>query len=110
MGSSVLDMIEYGKANTIRFHFEAEIPEPHKHLMFGIRRWIYENISSGARGHTLSRVSYYRDIVLPFSNEKTFIEDRFHGKVQDDCLPYDIFSQEGWDIHISFGYIILKGT
>jgi hypothetical protein len=93
-----LDLIEYDKANTIRFHFEAEIPEPHKHLMFGLEDGFMKTSQWSQRPH-LSRVSYYRDIILPFSNEKTFIEDRFHGKVQDDCLPYDSFSQKGWEIH-----------
>jgi hypothetical protein len=31
-----LDMFEYNKANTIRFHHEAQIPESHKHLMLGM--------------------------------------------------------------------------
>jgi len=93
-----LDMIEYEKANTIRFHFEAEIPEPHKHLMFGLENGFMKTAQWSQRPH-LSTVKYYRDIILPFSNEKTFIEDRFHGKVQDDCLPYDTFSQDGWDTH-----------
>ena len=91
-----LDFIEYEKANTIRFHFEALIPEPHKHLM--LEDGFMKTAQWSQRPH-LSRVSYYRDIILPFSYEKTFIEDRFHGKVQDDCLPYDSFSQEGWDVH-----------
>jgi hypothetical protein len=93
-----LDFIEYEKANTIRFHFEALIPEPHKYLMFGLEDGFMKTAQWSQRPH-LSRVSYYRDIILPFSYEKTFIEDRFHGKVQDDCLPYDSFSQEGWDVH-----------
>jgi hypothetical protein len=93
-----LDMIEYGKANTIRFHFEAEIPEPHKHLMFGLENGFMKTTQWSQRPH-LSTVEYYRNVVLPFSDEKTFIEDRFHGKVQDDCLPYDTFSQDGWNTH-----------
>jgi len=93
-----LDMIEYEKANTIRFHFEAEIPEPHKHLMFGLENGFMKTAQWSQRPH-LSTVKYYRDVILPFSNEKTFIEDRFHGKVQDDCLPYDTFSQDGWNTH-----------
>jgi hypothetical protein len=93
-----LDMIEYEKANTIRFHFESEIPEPHNHLMFGLEDGFMKTAQWSQRPH-LSTVKYYRDIVLPFSNERTFIEDRFHGKVQDDCLPYDAFSQDGWDTH-----------
>jgi hypothetical protein len=93
-----LDMIEYEKANTIRFHFEAEIPEPHKHLMFGIENGFMKTAQWSQRPH-LSTAKYYRDVILPFSNEKTFIEDRLHGKVQDDCLPYNTFSQDGWETH-----------
>jgi hypothetical protein len=93
-----LDMLEYKKANTIRFHFEAQIPEPHKHLMFGIEDGFMKTAQWSQRPH-LSTVRYYKDVVLPFSHEQTFIEDRLHGKIQDDVLPYDIFSQDGWDKH-----------
>ena len=93
-----LDMLEDKKANTIRFHFEAQIPEPHKHLMFGLEDGFMKTAQWSQRPH-LSTVRYYKDIVLPFSDEKTFIEDRFHGRVQDDCFPYDIFSEEGWNQH-----------
>jgi len=93
-----LDMLEYEKANTIRFHFEALIPEPHKHLMFGLEDGFMKTSQWSQRPH-LSTVKYYKDIVLPFCEPKSFIEDRFHGKVQDDILPYDEFNQEGWDTH-----------
>jgi hypothetical protein len=93
-----LDMIEYEKANTIRFHFEASIPKPHKHLMFGLENGFMRTAQWSQRPH-LSTVKYYKDVVLPFSDDKTFIEDRFHGKVQDDILPYDEFDQAGWDKH-----------
>jgi hypothetical protein len=83
-----LDMLEYNKANTIRFHFEASIPHEHSHLMFGLEDGFMRTTQWSQRPH-LSTVKYYRDVVLPFSDEKTFIEDRFHGKVQDD----------GWDAH-----------
>lgn len=83
-----LDMLEYNKANTIRFHFESVIPEEHGYLMFGLEDGFMRTTQWSQRPH-LSTVKYYRDAVLPFSEEKTFIEDRFHGKVQDD----------GWDQH-----------
>jgi hypothetical protein len=83
-----LDMLAYDKANTIRFHFEASIPEEHSHLMFGLENGFMKTTQWSQRPH-LSTVKYYRNTVLPFSDEKTFIEDRFHGKVQDD----------GWDAH-----------
>lgn len=93
-----LDMIEYKKANTIRFHHESVIPESHNHLMLGLEDGFMKTSQWSQRPH-LTTVEYYRNIVLPFSDEKTFIEDRFHGKVQDDIFPYDTFSQEGWDKH-----------
>ena len=93
-----LDMLEYDKANTIRFHFEASVPEPHKHLMFGLEDGFMKTAQWSQRPH-LSTVKYYKEVVLPFSDEKTFIEDRFHGKIQDDCLPENTFSQEGWEKH-----------
>jgi hypothetical protein len=83
-----LDMLEYNKANTIRFHFEAVIPDEHNYLMLGLEDGFMKTIQWSQRPH-LSTVKYYRDVVLPFSEENTFIEDRFHGKVQDD----------GWDTH-----------
>lgn len=93
-----LDMLEYKKANTIRFHFEAHIPEEHKHLMFGLEDGFMKTVQWSQRPH-LSTVEYYKNIVLPCFKENTFIEDVFHGIVQDDAFPYDTFSQEGWDIH-----------
>lgn len=85
---SCLDMLEYGKANTIRFHFEAFIPEPHEYLMLEKEGDFLKTIQWSQRPH-LSLLSYYKNIVIPYCGEKTFIEDGFHGKVQDD----------GWDAH-----------
>lgn len=93
-----IDMIEQKKANTIRFHHESVIPEDHKHLMFGLEDGFMKTSQWSQRPH-LTTVKYYKDVVIPFSDEKTFIEDRLHGKIQDDILPYDTFSQEGWDTH-----------
>lgn len=93
-----LDMFEYNKANTIRFHFEASIPNAHKHLMLGIEDGFMKTAQWSQRPH-LSKKDYYKNVVLPFCQEKTFIEDRFHGKVQDDLFPHKRFSDEGWDIH-----------
>ena len=78
-----LDMFEYGNANTVRFHFEDFIPEPHEHLMLEKQGNFIKTIQWSQRPH-LSLTKYYREVVLPHANEKTFIEDRFHGKVQDD--------------------------
>ena len=83
-----LDMIEYKKANTIRFHFESFIPTEHEHLVFKKEGNFLQTTQWSQRPH-LSLTEYYRGVVLPYSQDKTFIEDRFHGKVQDD----------GWEAH-----------
>jgi hypothetical protein len=83
-----LDMLEYEKANTIRFHFEASIPVEHEHLMLGLEDGFMKTVQWSQRPH-LSLTKYYREVVLPACDEKTFIEDKFHGVVQDD----------GWDKH-----------
>jgi hypothetical protein len=101
-----LDMFEYEKANTIRFHFEASIPEPHQHLMFGLEDGFMKTSQWSQRPH-LTRVSYYKNIVLPSCKDKFFIEDTFHGKVQDDILPYNILMKMD-GILISCGFTILK--
>ena len=83
-----LDMLEYEKANTIRFHFESSIPFEHDHLMLGLEDGFMKTVQWSQRPH-LSLTKYYREVVLPACDEKTFIEDKFHGVVQDD----------GWDKH-----------
>ena len=93
-----LEMFKHEKANTIRFHHEAKIPKDHEHLMFGLEDGFMKTAQWSQRPH-LSKKSYYEEIIIPFSNERTFIEDRFHGRVQDDALPDGKFNQEGWDIH-----------
>ena len=87
-----LDLMEYNKANTIRFHFEASIPEPHNHLMFGIEDGFMKTSQWSQRPH-LSKVSYYRTTILPPLKDTTFIEDETHGIVQEDC------KYKGWEYH-----------
>jgi len=90
-----LNMLEYDKANTIRFHFEASIPKEHDYLMLGLEDGFMKTIQWSQRPH-LTRVKYYRDVVLPASKYRTFIEDLYHGKVQDD---YNSYGEDGWNIH-----------
>jgi hypothetical protein len=93
-----LDMIEYGKANTIRFHFESSIPEPHNHLMFGLEGGFMKTSQWSQRPH-LSTVEYYRKVILEEVEDFAFIEDTTHGRIQDDISPYGVFSEDGWNKH-----------
>lgn len=90
-----LDMFEYDKANTIRFHFEQQIPQEHSHLMFGLEDGFMKTSQWSQRPH-LSRVTYYRNEVLQKAWKGTFIEDGFHGIVIEDCK---IHGDLGWSQH-----------
>lgn len=93
---SCLDLLENGEANTIRFHFEALIPDDHKHLMIGEpKNGFLRTIQWSQRPH-LTSVAYYRDIVLPNCEEHLFIEDTFHSVVQQDYYRDGLF---GWYKH-----------
>lgn len=90
-----LEMMDTGQAYTIRFHFEAEIPEPHKHLMLQKHGNFLRTIQWSQRPH-LSSVSYYKDTVLSTIPPKSFIEDTFHGICQQD---YYEDGMHGWFKH-----------
>jgi hypothetical protein len=92
------DLLAYEKANTVRFHHEASIPEPHNHLMFGLEDGFMKTSQWSQRPH-LSKVSYYKDIILPPLEDKAFIEDKTHGRLQDDISPNGEFSEDGWNKH-----------
>lgn len=90
-----IDWINEGKANTIRFHFEAQIPEEHNHLMLGFENGFMKTIQWSQRPH-LSTVNYYKDIVMPTLKPDFFIEDTFHGIVHNDYMDKGI---AGWARH-----------
>lgn len=91
-----LEKMESGEAYTIRFHFEAQIPEPHKHLMLDdVENGFLKTIQWSQRP-MLSSVAYYKNVVLPNVPDKSFIEDTFHGTVQND---YYEDGMHGWYKH-----------
>lgn len=83
-----LDILEAGKANILRIHFEATIPEPHEYLMLHDRDMkvggnsYIGTIQWSQRPH-LMRTSLYRDIMENFfsPDAKCFIEDKFYGSM-----------------------------
>jgi hypothetical protein len=66
--------------------------------MFDLEDGFLKTAQWSQRPH-LTTKSYYRDVVLPSCDKFFFIEDTFHGKVQDDILPYNIFNEDGWNVH-----------
>lgn len=90
-----IDLMISKRAYTIRFHFEESIPAEHNHLMLGSEDGFMKTIQWSQRPH-LSFVNYYKEKVLGSCKEKFFIEDTFHGVVQDD---YSQHGNDGWRRH-----------
>lgn len=90
-------------ANVIRFHFEADIPEPHKHLMLGEPNLsLLKTIQWSQRPHLASTDFYKHMLRTQFSkNAKCFIEDKIHGVIQND---YAEMGFRGWDLWKLFIY------
>lgn len=103
------DLIELtilnGEANTIRLHHEDVIPKEHDHLMIGKEAKFTKTIQWSQRPH-VSSVLYYKEVVLPTIPPKSFIEDTFHGVVQNDYYEY---GKIGWYKHRLWIYTPSKG-
>lgn len=90
--------IHNGDAYTIRFHFEEVIPEEHKSLILdevGAENLI-PTIQWSQRPHLSSKV-YYEELLKYFPpDQKTFIEDEWHGVVMNDYYEDGLL---GWYKH-----------
>jgi hypothetical protein len=101
-----IDFILDGHANTIRFHHENVIPKEHEGLMIGsIDDGFIKTVQWSQRPH-LSSVLYYKEVVIPTLQPKTFIEDTFHGVVANDWNDH---GKIGWNKHRLWIYHPNKG-
>lgn len=83
------------EANVIRFHFEGHIPTEHRHLMIGEpEEDLQKTVQWSQRPH-LARTDFYREMLKTHfsADANCFIEDRIHGKVQDD---FNVDGLKGW--------------
>jgi hypothetical protein len=101
----ISQLILDGKANTVRLHHEDVIPKDHDQLMIGVEGKFTKTIQWSQRPH-VSSVLYYKEVVLPAIPEKSFIEDTFHGTVQNDYYEHGLI---GWFKHRLWIYTPSKG-
>lgn len=75
--------IKSKQSNLIRFYFENQIIDEHKHLMVGKpENEFLKTIQWSQRPH-LASIEYYKQVMSNFSDKSnTFIEDKMHGIVQ----------------------------
>ena len=91
----IIDMLSSEKAYTIRFYtFNKSIEPNHMYLMMDQEGDFIRTFQWSQQPH-ISYVWYYRDMVLPNTSPKLFIEDKFYGKVFSDCHE----DSGGWDSH-----------
>jgi hypothetical protein len=93
-----IDFIRSGRANMIRFHFEAHIPEPHQHMMIGpVEDGFLKTSQWSQRPHLISRDYFERILEENFSEDANcFIEDKMHGVVSEAYIVEDV---KGWEKH-----------
>lgn len=98
--TACINFIDSGKANTIRFYHEALVPNAHDWLMLDWSGDFLQTVQWSQRPH-LSKVSYYKEIVLASIPEKTFIEDYMHSVAYEEyIIPWrKNKSKEGWELH-----------
>ncbi len=70
------------KAHAIRLHYEAFIPEPHKHLMIGEPEGDLLKTAQWSQRPHIARVTFYTELMKFFSeNSNCFIEDYLYGRL-----------------------------
>lgn len=91
----IMDVLDSEKAYTVRFYTFNKVIEPsHMYLMGDQEGDLIQSHQWSQQPH-ISYVGYYRNVVLPNTTQKLFIEDKFYGKLLSDCKD----SADGWDQH-----------
>jgi hypothetical protein len=81
----VVSMLSSKKAYTVRFYTYNNVIEPvHMDLMLEQEGNFIKTFQWSQQPH-VSHVSYYKNMVLPNTTPKLFIEDKFYSKVFSDC-------------------------
>lgn len=100
----LMEYIRIGYSNLVRFHFEAFIPDEHKHLMLGdpdLGTQLQATIQWSQRPHIASTSFYKRIMTDHFSEDsKSFIEDNMHGVVQRGWKQDRQGTWNQWRLHI----------
>lgn len=91
----IAETVMSDKANVVRFHYEEQIPEPHKHLMLPEKNLSEKFLATkqwSQRPHVAKKI-FYENIMQYFSEESNcFIEDRVYGNcVEGNWEDWKVF-------------------
>lgn len=96
----ILDLLEEGTSNCVRFHHESSIPKEHEHMMLGSFDTFTQTVQWSQRPH-IATTAFYRQMMSLFSpNSKSFIEDFIHGVVWNGYLRDGKKAYYLWRLHI----------
>lgn len=97
---SILDLLEEGTANLVRFHHESSIPPDHKHMMLRSFDDFTQTVQWSQRPH-VATTAFYRQVMSLFSPDaKCFIEDFIHGVVWNAYLKDGKLAYNQWRLYI----------
>lgn len=96
--------INDGISNMIRFHFEASIPEPHKHMMHGMdsnSKYLLRTSQWSQRPHLASKYFYVQLLRNNFSEGAIcFIEDKMHGVLDNAVREGGLDAWNQFKVHV----------
>lgn len=96
----ILDLLESGESNLVRFHHESSIPPDHEHMMLGLSGDFMRTVQWSQRPH-VATTAFYRQVMSLFSPDtKSFIEDFIHGVVWNAYLRDGKHAYNQWRLHI----------
>lgn len=96
----ILDLLEEGTSNCVRFHHESSIPKDHEHMMLNSFDTFTQTVQWSQRPH-VATTAFYRQMMSLFSpDSKSFIEDFIHGVVWNSYLKDGKLAYNQWRLHI----------
>lgn len=96
--NKLVNYIENGTSNLIRFHFESQIPDEHQHLMHGAENKELLRTSQWSQRPHLASTAYYKRVLNDYFSKDAncFIEDKMHGVLHNACKDDGL---DGWYQH-----------
>lgn len=97
----IINFIDSGESNVVRFHYDSVIPKEHERLMMGMDNGFMRTMQWSQRPAVYSS-AYFKRILADYFTKKAncFIEDGMHKVVYKDCWLGGIMGWYQHRIHI----------
>lgn len=96
----IIDLLQEGTSNLVRFHHESSIPKDHEHMMLNSFDTFTQTVQWSQRPH-VATTAFYRRVMSEFSDKTNcFIEDHMHGIVWNSYQQDGKLAYNQWRLHI----------